>query len=98
MNQERLMKVLLAPHVSEKSTMAADNVHQHVFKVLPDASKPEIKQAVELMFNVQVTQVRVMNQKGKLKRHGAHRGRRSDWKKAYVKLAPEHDINLGNID
>lgn len=95
MSQERLIKVLLAPHVSEKSTIAADKVHQHVFKVLPNATKAEIKKAVELMFSVQVTQVRVINFKGKQKKHGARRGRRSDWKKAYVKLAPDQDITLG---
>jgi large subunit ribosomal protein L23 len=92
------MKVLLAPHVSEKSTNAADKIHQHVFKVLPDASKTEIKQAVELMFSVKVTQVRVINIKGKQKRHGARRGRRSDWKKAYVRLAPDQDINLAGLE
>ncbi len=89
------MKILLAPHVSEKSTAAADSIRQHVFKVLPDATKIEVKRAVELMFNVQVAQVRVLNVKGKQKRHGTRRGRRSDWKKAYVKLAPGNDIALG---
>jgi large subunit ribosomal protein L23 len=97
-SEERLIKVLLAPHVSEKSTAAADRVHQHVFKVLRNATKTEIKKPVELMFSVQVTQVRVMNQKGKLKRHGARRGRRSDWKKAYVKLAADQDINLAGVE
>lgn len=95
MSQERLMKVLLAPHVSEKSTVVADTVRQHVFKVLPDATKLEVKRAVELLFSVQVSQVRVLNVKGKLKRQGKSRGRRSDWKKAYVKLAPGNDISLG---
>lgn len=95
MSQERLMKVLLAPHVSEKSTLAADSIRQHVFKVLPDATKLEVKRAVELLFSVQVSQVRVLNVKGKLKRQGKSRGRRSDWKKAYVKLAPGNDISLG---
>jgi large subunit ribosomal protein L23 len=98
MNQERLMQVLLAPHVSEKSTLAADRVHQHVFKVLSTATKDEIKQAVEKMFSVQVEQVRVLNQQGKRKRHGAHKGRRAGWKKAYVKLAPEHDINFADAE
>lgn len=92
------MRVLLAPHVSEKSTVAADRIHQHVFKVLPDATKVEIKRAVELMFSVQVSQVRVVNMKGKQRRHGMRRGRRADWKKAYVKLAPGHDINLASVD
>ncbi len=98
MNQERIMQVLLAPHVSEKSTLAADRLRQHVFKVLPSASKAEIKQAVELMFNVQVTQVRALNQRGKQKRHGQRQGRRGDWKKAYVELAPDHDINLASAE
>lgn len=95
MSQERLMRILLAPHVSEKSTAVADRMRQHVFKVLPDATKAEVKDAVELMFNVQVSQVRVLSVKGKQKRHGTRRGRRSDWKKAYVKLAPGNDIALG---
>lgn len=94
MNQERIMQVLLAPHVSEKSTLVADHVHQYVFKVLPNASKAEIKKAVELMFSVQVMQVRALNQRGKHKRHRHHQGRRASWKKAYVKLAPDHDINF----
>jgi large subunit ribosomal protein L23 len=98
MSQERIMQVLLAPHVSEKSTLAADRVHQYVFKVLPSASKAEIKKAVETMFSVQVTQVRALNQQGKQKRHGQHQGRRGHWKKAYVKLAPDHDINFAGAE
>lgn len=94
MNQERLMKVLLAPHVSEKSTMVGDKNRQYVFKVQPNASKPEIRQAVELMFNVKVAGVQVVNVKGKNKRFGQMYGRRSDWKKAYVTLQPGNEINL----
>lgn len=94
MNQERLMKVLLSPHVSEKSAMAAEQDNQYVFKVTRDASKPEIKQAVELMFDVEVDGVQVTNVKGKSKRHGATQGRRGDWKKAYVTLKAGQEIDF----
>jgi large subunit ribosomal protein L23 len=95
MNKERLMKVLLSPVVSEKASLVADQSRQFAFKVLPDATKPEIGKAVELMFDVKVDQVRVARVKGKAKRFGAVRGRRSDWKKAYVRLQPGHDIDFG---
>jgi len=95
MSRERLMKVLLSPVVSEKSAMVADKGRQFAFKVLTDASKTEIRHAVELMFEVDVEQVRVANVKGKAKRFGVIRGRRSDWKKAYVKLKPGQDIDFG---
>lgn len=94
MNQERLMKVLVAPHVSEKSTRVADKNRQYVFKVLPDANKHEIRGAVELMFNVKVAGVQVTNVKGKNKRFGQMFGRRSDWKKAYVTLQPGNEIDF----
>jgi large subunit ribosomal protein L23 len=94
MNNERLSKVLIAPLVSEKSTRVADQSKQMVFKVLPDASKPEIRKAVEKMFDVTVTGVQVMNVKGKVKRFGQSIGRRSDWKKAYVTLAEGSDIDF----
>ena len=94
MNQERLMKVLLAPHVSEKSTTVADRVNQHVFRVLPDATKTEVAKAIQLLFKVEVATVRVMNVKGKHKRFGSRLGRRSNWKKAYVTLKPGHDIDF----
>ena len=94
MNQERLMKVLLAPHVSEKTTRAAEQGNQVVFRVLPDANKTEIKKAVELLFEVQVTSVQVANMKGKLKRFGQSIGRRNNWKKAYVTLAEGQDIDF----
>lgn len=94
MNEERLMKVLLAPHVSEKSTMAADKNRQYVFRVVRDASKPEIKQAVERMFEVQVEGVQLLNVKGKEKRFGRMSGRRPSWKKAYVTLKPDQDIDF----
>lgn len=94
MNQERLMNVLLEPHVSEKSTIAADKAQQVVFKVMPDASKSEIKQAVELLFEVKVDAVQVTNVKGKTKRTQMGVGRRKDWKKAYVRLAEGQDLNF----
>jgi large subunit ribosomal protein L23 len=95
MNQERLMKVLLGPIVSEKSTRAADTDRQFAFRVVPDATKREIGRAVELMFDVEVQGVQVVNLKGKIKRFGARRGRRPDWRKAYVRLKPGHDIDFG---
>ena len=94
MNDERLMKVLLAPHVSEKSTRIADSSNQVVFRVLPDACKPEIKRAVEKMFNVEVMHVRTVSYKGKQKRFQRMLGKRSNWKKAYVRLKPGHDIDF----
>lgn len=94
MSQERLMKVLLAPHVSEKTTRVADQANQVVFKVLPDATKIEIKKAVELLFEVKVSSVQVSNMKGKLKRFGQSIGRRKSWKKAYVTLAEGQDIDF----
>ncbi len=94
MNQERLLKVLLGPLVSEKSTRLAEQSQQFVFKVLPDATKPEIKKAVEMLFDVNVKAVRVLNVKGKSKRFGRTPGRRSDWKKAYVRLQEGQEIDL----
>ncbi len=82
MNEERLLKILLAPHVSEKATRVAEQHNQIVFKVARDAAKLEIKDAVELLFKVKVKGVTVVNVKGKRKRFGAIQGRRSDWKKA----------------
>ena len=97
MSQERLMKVLLEPHVSEKSTNVAEQANQVVFKVVPDATKEEIKQAVEKMFEVSVEGVQVVNVKGKNKRNRFGNGKRKDWKKAYVSLKAGDDINfLGN--
>jgi large subunit ribosomal protein L23 len=94
MSQERLMKVLVEPLVSEKSARLADRARQFVFKVVPDASKPEVRQAVELMFDVKVASVQLANVKGKVKRFGNRLGRRADWKKAYVTLQEGHDINF----
>ena len=94
MNQERLMKILLSPIVSEKSTPIGEQNNQVAFRVLQDATKPEIKAAVELMFKVQVDTVRVLNQKGKAKRYGKTSGRRRDTRKAYVSLAQGQEINF----
>ena len=94
MNQERLMKVLVGPIVSEKSTMVADKNSQIAFRVLQDATKPEIKAAVELLFKVEVESVQVLNTKGKAKRFGRFEGRRRNTRKAYVSLAPGQEINF----
>ena len=92
-HQERLMTVLKGPHLSEKSHIAAEQ-NQIVFKVRTDATKPEIKAAVELMFEVQVDSVKVINYPGKIKRHGTSAGRRASWKKAYVRLAEGSQIDF----
>lgn len=92
--QERLMQVLLAPVVSEKGTYVADKHAQVIFRVLPNATKPQIKAAVELMFKVQVESVKVANVRGKEKRFGRFVGRRNHWKKAYVCLKPGQEINF----
>jgi large subunit ribosomal protein L23 len=94
MNQERLMKVLLEPHISEKSTNVAEKANQVVFKVLPDATKDEIKKAVELLFEVGVEGVQVVNNNGKTKRTNFGRTKRKDWKKAYVRIKEGDDINF----
>lgn len=94
MNQERLMKVILEPHISEKSTNVAEQGNQVVFKVTTDATKSEIKQAVEKLFNVTVQGVQVSNTKGKTKRTRFGVGKRKDWKKAYVRLSEGDDINF----
>lgn len=93
MNQERLTSILLAPHVSEKASIAADR-GEYVFRVALNANKLEIKKAVELMFDVNVESVRTSVAKGKTKRTGANFGRRSDWKKAYVSLQEGQDIDF----
>ena len=91
-HQERLMTIIRGPHMSEKSHLAAEQ-NQIVLKVRPDATKSEIRQAVELLFEVDVENVTVVNVKGKNKRFGATRGRRNDWKKAYVRLAEGTEID-----
>jgi len=93
-SQERLMKVLLAPQISEKATYVAEKHEQVIFRVAPDATKPEIKAAVEMMFKVTVDSVQVACVKGKVKRSGRFVGRRNNWKKAYVCLASGQEINF----
>ena len=93
-SQERLMNVLLAPQISEKATYVADKNEQVIFRVTSDATKPEIKAAVELLFKVSVENVQVAVVKGKQKRFGRLMGRRKNWKKAYVCLAPGQEINF----
>ena len=92
--EERLLKVILAPHISEKATLAAEKNNTVVFKVATDANKAEIKAAVEKLFEVEVEGVRTVNVKGKTKRTGFRFGRRKDWKKAYVTLKEGSDIDF----
>ena len=93
-NVYQLAGVLESPIISEKSTNAAEKNKQFVFKVLKSASKKQVKNAVEVMFGVEVDSVHVLNVKGKQKRVGKTLGQRSDWKKAYVKLKPGNDIEF----
>ncbi len=93
MNQERLYKVILGPHVSEKASLAAEK-GQIVFRVASDASKPEVKKAVEKLFNVKVNAVQMVNIKGKTKRTMRGLGKRNDLRKAYVTLAEGQDIDF----
>jgi large subunit ribosomal protein L23 len=94
MNQERLLKVILAPVVSEKSTRVADKENQITFKVMSDATKQEISAAVEMLFKVEVTAVQTLNVKGKVKRNKFGMGRQKSWKKAYVSIKPGQEIDL----
>jgi large subunit ribosomal protein L23 len=93
-NADRLMTVVLAPVVSEKSTYVADKNRQYVFRVADGATKPEIKAAVELMFKTKVDKVTVLNVHGKQRRFGKSIGRKRSWKKAYVRLAAGQEINF----
>jgi large subunit ribosomal protein L23 len=93
-SEERLMKVLLAPFISEKATFVAEKNEQVVFLVTPDATKPEIKAAVELLFKVQVESVQVANRQGKQKRSGRFTGRRNHTRRAFVCLKPGQEINF----
>ncbi|WP_347987435.1 50S ribosomal protein L23 [Methylomonas sp. AM2-LC] len=94
LNEVKLASILEAPIISEKSTNVGDQSNQYVFKVKKSATKLEVKKAVELMFKVEVVSVRVLNVKGKIKRFGRSLGKRSDWKKAYVKLQSGHSIEF----
>ncbi len=94
MNAERLLMVIREPHTSEKATVIADKLKQFTFKVLKTANKTEIKMAVEQVFNVKVKNVSVLNVKGKAKRFKQTSGKRSDWKKAFVTLHSDQDIDF----
>jgi large subunit ribosomal protein L23 len=94
---ERLINLLIAPHVSEKSARASEKANQYVFRVRTDATKPEIRAAVQLMFSVEVEGVQVVNVEGKQKRFGGAKGRRSDWKKAYVSLKAGQTIDFTGV-
>ena len=94
MNQERLLQVLLAPQISEKATYVAEKRNQVIFRVASDATKPEIKAAVELLFKVEVDSVQVSNVKGQVKRFRGATGRRKGWKKAFVGLKAGQEINF----
>ena len=94
MNQERLFKVLLGPHITEKSAMSQGAATQVVFKIANNANKLEVKKAVEQLFEVKVDGVRLVNVKGKTRRTKTGMGQRSDWKKAYVRLAEGQDIDF----
>jgi large subunit ribosomal protein L23 len=93
MNREQLMSVLIAPHVTEKSSLAMQNHNQYTFRVRRDATKTDVKKAVELMFDVKVTGVQVVNESGKARRFGKTPGRTQDWKKAYVSLGKGQSID-----
>lgn len=98
MNQERIYKVLLGPHISEKATVVAEEHGQYVFKVAKDATKLEIKKAVEQLFEVSVNSVRTAVVKGKTKRTRFGMGNRSDWKKAYVSLEQGQEIDFADAE
>ena len=97
-HHERLMTVIQGPHLSEKSTVVAEENNQVVFRVRPDATKAEIKKAVELLFEVEVDSVSVVNVRGKIKRHGLYSGRRAAWKKAYVRLAEGSQLDFLGVE
>lgn len=98
MNNSRLYQILLTPHISEKTSIAAEMDGRHTFKIAPDASKLEVRKAVETLFNVKVTSVQILNVKGKIKRFGSTTGKRSDWKKAIVRLADGQDLDFVGIE
>lgn len=98
MNEQRLYQVILGPCTTEKSVRIADKNRQMAFKIAIDATKTEVKAAIQQLFSVVVKSVRVVNVHGKKKNFKQQEGRRSDWKKAYVSLAEGHDINLANFE
>ena len=94
MNKERIFQVLVAPHISEKTTDVGDAHNQYVFQVARDANKLEVRKAVEQLFDVKVESVQTLNVKGKTKNFGRQQGKRSGWKKAYVSLAAGQEIDF----
>lgn len=98
MSQERILKVLLAPHISEKAAIIADQAGQYVFKVIPTATKTEVKQAVESLFDVKVQSVNVINIKGKTKVFKGRKGKRNGVRKAIVKLAAGQEIDFASAE
>ena len=93
MNREQLMSVLIAPHGTEKTSLAMQNHNHYTFRVRRDARKTDIRKAIELMFDVKVAGVQVVNEPGKVRRFGRSVGRTQDWKKAYVSLSPGQTID-----
>jgi len=98
MNDQRLYQILLAPHVSEKTATAAEMEGRHTFRVAKDATKLEVRKAVEKLFDVTVRGVQIVNVPGKTKKFGSKEGKRSDWKKAIVRLAEGQDIDFMGIE
>ena len=93
MNQERLLKVILSPHISEKATIIAEN-NEYVFQVIDNATKPEVKDAIELLFNTKVKSVRIMNVRPKKKMFRGMEGKRKGWKKAYITLQADQKLDI----
>lgn len=98
MNEQRLYKVIIAPHISEKTAIASEMEGRHTFRVAKDASKLEVRKAVEKLFEVDVKSVQILNVNGKTKRFGSSEGKRSDWKKAIVRLAEGQDIDFMGVE
>ncbi|MAI43070.1 MAG: 50S ribosomal protein L23 [Candidatus Azotimanducaceae bacterium] len=98
MNKDRLYKVVLGAHISEKATLIADETNQITFKVAKDATRPEIKEAIEKIYGVVVKNVTVLNVKGKVKRSLRGMSKKPNWKKAYVRLESGHDIDFSGIN
>ncbi|MBV9576064.1 MAG: 50S ribosomal protein L23 [Gammaproteobacteria bacterium] len=94
MNQERLLKVILSPHISEKSTVASEKRHQYVFRVINDATKSEVKDAIEFLFNTKVKSVRIVNVRPKKKMFRSMEGTRKGWKKAYIALYANQKLDM----
>ena len=94
MNEQRIMNILLGPHITEKTAIVGESSNQYVFQVASNATKPEVKQAVEKLFEVEVDAIRVVNVKGKTKRTGSHVGHRKNWRKAYVRVKTGQTIDF----